>query len=171
MNPLLRYERSLYFTDRRDYWICRLTGDQNYLLWKYQYFLRKEEAARTILGKFWYRLRKNRLGAKLGFAIWAGSCGKGLRLWHPGSVIINGYATLGENCSLRGMNCIGTNSNDPHAVPKIGNGVDIGVGASVLGNITIADNVTIGAGAVVVRSCLEEGAILVGVPARPVKKL
>lgn len=171
MNSLLAYEKALYFTDWRDYWICRLTGDQNYYLWKYQMYLRKEEAARTLLGKFWYRRQKNRLGAKLGFAIWAGSCGKGLRIWHPGCVVINGFAKLGENCILRGQNCIGTNSNDPHAVPKIGNGVDIGMGASVLGDVTIADGVTIGAGAVVVHSCLKPGATLVGVPARPLKNV
>jgi serine O-acetyltransferase len=48
--------------------------------------------------------------------------------------------------------------------------VDIGVGAMVIGNITIADDCVIGAGAVVTKSCLEPGTILVGVPAVPLKQ-
>lgn len=166
MNPIIREEKKLYFTSRYDELICRLTRDQNYYLWKYVKLLRQEEAARTPVGKLFYRRRKNVLGHRLGIAIWAGCFGKGLRIWHPGNVIVNGYAHIGENCTLRGQNCIGTNSPDPLAVPRIGSNVDIGMGASVLGDITIADGVKIGAGAVVVHSCLTPGATLVGVPAR-----
>ena len=56
------------------------------------------------------------------------------------------------------------------AAPVIGNNVDIGVGAKIIGDITIADDVKIGAGAVVTKSCLEKGATLVGIPAKPVKR-
>ena len=45
----------------------------------------------------------------------------------------------------------------------------IGAGASVIGDIRIADNVTIGAGAVVNKSCLESNVVLAGVPAKIVK--
>ena len=48
----------------------------------------------------------------------------------------------------------------------IGDNVDIGVGAVIIGNIYIANNVRIGANAVVTKSCYEEGAILVGNPAK-----
>lgn len=50
--------------------------------------------------------------------------------------------------------------------PQIGNNVEIGVGAKVIGNITIADNIKIGANAVVTKSFDEEGITLVGIPAR-----
>ena len=52
----------------------------------------------------------------------------------------------------------------------IGNRVDIGVGAKIIGGITIADDVKIGAGAVVTKSCSEIGATLVGVPARKIRE-
>lgn len=53
--------------------------------------------------------------------------------------------------------------------PHIGNNVDIGVGAKILGGIEIADDIKIGAGAVVVSSFTTKGATLVGIPAREVK--
>jgi serine O-acetyltransferase len=50
--------------------------------------------------------------------------------------------------------------------PKIGDHVYIGPGAKVFGDIEIADDVQIGANAVVNKSCMENGAVLVGVPAK-----
>jgi serine O-acetyltransferase len=52
---------------------------------------------------------------------------------------------------------------DPVA-PVIGNNVDIGAGAKLLGRITIGDNVLIGANAVVIRD-VPSNSIAVGVPA------
>jgi serine O-acetyltransferase len=54
--------------------------------------------------------------------------------------------------------------------PIIGDNCDIGVGAKIIGDITIADNVTIGAGAIVNKSCLESNVVLAGIPARIIKK-
>ena len=47
----------------------------------------------------------------------------------------------------------------------IGDNVEFGVGSSVIGGIQIANNVKIGAGAVVTKDILEEGATVIGVPA------
>ncbi|MBT0889312.1 hypothetical protein KJR38_03095 [Streptococcus lutetiensis] len=55
-------------------------------------------------------------------------------------------------------------------MPVIGNNVDIGVGAKIIGNVTIADGIKIGANAVVNKSFYEEGITIVGVPARKVVK-
>ena len=89
------------------------------------------------------------------------------RIWHYGSIIISGDAQIGENCTFHGQACIG-NDGSTESAPRIGSNVDIGVGAKIIGDITIADNVKIGAGAVVTRSCPEPGVTLVGVPARPI---
>lgn len=43
------------------------------------------------------------------------------------------------------------------------------LGASVIGNVSIADNVKIGAGAVVTKSVLEVGAVIAGIPAKKLK--
>ncbi len=55
------------------------------------------------------------------------------------------------------------NVNEPIA-PVIGNNVDIGTGAKVLGNIRIGNNVVIGANAVVLTD-VPDDSVAVGVPA------
>ena len=78
-------------------------------------------------------------------------------------------ARIGENSSLHGANCIGNNGKT-QGVPRIGNNVDIGYGAVIIGDIEIVDDVVIGANAVVNKSVLTPGAVVVGVPARIVKE-
>jgi serine O-acetyltransferase len=163
MNPVIAYEKKLYFPTRKDRIISWITHEDNYLIWKFLCYLRREEAARNKLTAYYWRRRKNDLGAKLGILIYAGCCGKGLRIWHYGNIMIS--ATVGENCTLHGQACIGNDGSSTGA-PVIGNNVDIGVGAKIIGDITIADGVKIGAGAVVTKSCPEENATLVGIPAK-----
>lgn len=165
MNPVIEYEKQMYFPTKGSYWKSRITHEDDYLIWRYLYYLRREEAAGNKFSQYYWRRRKNDLGAKLGIIIYAGCCGKGLRIWHYGSTIISGDAKLGENCIFHGQACIGNDGNST-AAPVIGNNVDIGVGAKIIGDLTIADGVRIGAGAVVTKSCLEENATLVGIPAR-----
>ena len=169
MNPIIAYEKSIYFRSRMDYLTSWITHEDNYLIWRYLYFLRREEAASNKLFAYYWRRRKNDLGAKLGIIIYAGTCGKGLRIWHYGSTIIGGDAKIGEDCVFHGQACIG-NDGTGTAAPVIGNRVDIGVGAKIIGDLTIADDVKIGAGAVVTKSCLEQGATLVGIPAKILQK-
>ncbi len=152
-----------------------MTREHDIAILRYQKYLRLDEYySNTATGlrklmKLYYRRRKNVLGEKLGITIGKNVFGEGLLIWHYGSIVVNGMAQVGKNCILHGNNCIGNDGKTPGA-PKIGDNVDIGTGAVVLGDIRIADNVTIGAGAVVVHSVLEEGATVVGVPARVVKR-
>ena len=76
---------------------------------------------------------------------------------------------IGKNCKLHGSNCIG-NDGKSLAAPVIGDNVRLGVGAKVIGDVHIADDVIIAAGAVVIDSCDIKGATLAGVPAKVVKK-
>lgn len=55
--------------------------------------------------------------------------------------------------------------------PIIGDNCDIGVGAKIIGDITIADNVTIAAGAIVNKSCSQSNVVLAGVPAKVIKAM
>ena len=54
-------------------------------------------------------------------------------------------------------------------LPKIGNHVMVGAGATVLGPVIIGDNVQIGAGAVVVKD-VPDNCVVIGVPARIIKR-
>ena len=139
---------------------------------KYLYYLRKQEyyintasgnRFKGLLGLY-YERRKNMLGEKLGIEISPNCFGKGLRIYH-GGIVVNSAVRVGENCKLHGGNCIGNNGKT-EAVPHLGNNVDIGYGAVIIGGIQIADEVTIGANAVVNKAIEKKGCTVVGVPAR-----
>jgi serine O-acetyltransferase len=83
---------------------------------------------------------------------------------HFGGIIVSGYARFGNNCRIRNGVVIGLQRVDEPCAPVIGNNVDIGAGAKILGPISIGDNVLIGANAVVV-SDIPANCIAVGVPA------
>lgn len=91
--------------------------------------------------------------------------GAGLFIQHGFSSII--MADIGENCWINQQVTIGY--KDKSGRPKIGNNVRITAGAKVIGDITIGDNVTIGANAVVVKN-VPDNCVVVGVPAYIVKK-
>lgn len=155
--------------------ISRFTNEPQYMLRRYLKYLRKEEyyintahgsKLKGMLGILYDR-KVNRLGNRLGIEIGPNCFGKGLQIYHIGSIIVNPAARIGENCRLHGANCIGNNGKT-QGVPRIGNNVDIGYGAVVIGDIEIADNVVIGANAVVNKSVLTPGAVVVGVPARSI---
>lgn len=151
-----------------------LIRPERYYTAKYLKLLRAEEkytfASPNKILAFLFKSRKNRLGAKLGFIISAGCFGDGLKLEHYGSVIVNPKARIGKNCIIHGNCCIGSNGGYPDDSPVIGDNVDIGQFAQILGGIRIADNVKIGAGAVVVKDVLTPGVTVVGVPAKIVEK-
>ena len=143
---------------------------------RYLMYLRKQEYYINTAGtnklkqylSLYYEGKKNRLGMRLGIEIGPNVFGKGLNLYHGGSVIINPDVRAGEGCSLHGANCIGNNGLTKD-VPVLGNHVDVGYGAVIIGNVTIADGVKIGANAVVNRSVTEPGCTVAGVPAKIVK--
>lgn len=96
-----------------------------------------------------------------------GEIGDNLMIYHP-NIIISPNAKIGNNVKLHGSNCIGNNGLIDKA-PIIGNNVDIGFGVTIIGDIEIADDIIIGANALVNRSFLEKGVVIAGVPAKIVK--
>ena len=141
---------------------------------KYEYLcFKRDKCQNTILSKVLslrikiIDIKKNKLSLKLGIEITPFYCGKSTKICHP-NVIINGYT--GSNCIFHGNNVIGNKKTGmSKAVPKIGNNVDIGIGAVVIGDVIIADNCIIGAGAVVTKSFTTPGTIVAGIPAKEIK--
>lgn len=103
---------------------------------------------------------------KYGIEIY-GEIGENTKIYH-GSVVANFNSKIGNNTKFHGNNCIGNNGID-NLCPIIGNNVDIGFGAVIIGNVKIADNIKIGANSVVNKSFLEEGITIAGVPAKRIK--
>jgi putative colanic acid biosynthesis acetyltransferase WcaB len=94
--------------------------------------------------------------------------GPRLRLWHPRAIVIHENAVLGADCTLRQSTTIGNKTNPdgtPGPAPIIGDRVDIGASAVILGPIAIGDGARIGAGSVVVKN-VPAGAAVAGNPAR-----
>jgi serine O-acetyltransferase len=90
--------------------------------------------------------------------------GRNFVIDHFGGIVISGYAKFGDNCRIRNGVVVGLRRIDDPCAPTIGNDVDIGTGAKILGPISIGNNVIIGANAVVIID-VPDDSIAVGIPA------
>ena len=158
----LKYEKKGYkFTSLLGEIICMTEDDY---LWRYQkrlrlteYYINTNKHIRYMIS----RVKLIRLTAKLGVNIRINSCGRGLRIAHISSVITNG--DIGKDCRLFPNVLIGQNGG---ASPIIGDSVTIYTGATIIGNITLADRIKVGANALVNKSFTQPGVNIGGVPAR-----
>jgi serine O-acetyltransferase len=91
--------------------------------------------------------------------------GRRFRIDHFGGIIISGDAVFGDDCVIRNGVTVGLRHTGIRGAPIIGNRVDIGAGAKILGPIHVGDDVAIGANAVVLKD-VPANSIAVGVPAR-----
>jgi serine O-acetyltransferase len=100
----------------------------------------------------------------------AARIGKGIMIDHAHSIVIGETAVVGDNVSmLHSVTLGGTGKEDGDRHPKIGDGVLIGAGAKVLGNITVGHCSRIAAGSVVLED-VPHNTTVAGVPARVVGK-
>lgn len=162
----LAYETKRYQRRKLNF----LPVTEHTILRKHSVLLRKTEyhvnCSHRILSAI-YKLRLGYLQNKHALHIPINTCGKGLFIMHLGPILINSRATVGQDCTLHintGIVAGGTNDG----VPTLGNGVIVGIGAVVLGEVTIEDYVAIGANAVVNKSVLEENIAVAGVPAKKI---
>ena len=95
-----------------------------------------------ILGRVMFRKISIQYGMQFPHAT---HIGKGLFIGHPGGIVINQRATLGENCNISQGVTVGRLSRGKNSgSPRVGNRVYIGVNSVVVGNITIGDDALIG---------------------------
>lgn len=143
-------------------------------IWKYERLLRyveyytnnKKGIIKNILYLF-YKIRFHKMSLKLGFSIPVNVFGKGLSIAHYGSLVVNSNAKIGNNCRIQENVTIGSTGGSSKA-PIIGDNVFIASGARIIGNIVIANNIAIGANAVVTKSFTEEGITIAGIPAKKI---
>jgi serine O-acetyltransferase len=96
----------------------------------------------------------------------AAKIGKGIILDHAHGIVIGETAVIEDDVSMlhdATLGCKGNQRGDRH--PKIRQGVSIGAGAIILGNIEIGKGATIGAGSVVLED-VPPNTTVVGVPAK-----
>ncbi|WP_299041171.1 serine O-acetyltransferase [uncultured Tateyamaria sp.] len=96
----------------------------------------------------------------------AARIGKGIMIDHAHSIVIGETAVVGDNVSmLHSVTLGGTGKEEEDRHPKIGNGVLIGAGAKVLGNIKVGNCSRIAAGSVVLDE-VPPCKTVAGIPAR-----
>jgi serine O-acetyltransferase len=96
----------------------------------------------------------------------AARIGKGIMIDHAHSIVIGETAVVGDNVSLlHSVTLGGTGKEDEDRHPKIGDGVLIGAGAKVLGNIKIGHCSRVAAGSVVLHNVPPKTTVA-GVPAK-----
>jgi putative colanic acid biosynthesis acetyltransferase WcaB len=97
--------------------------------------------------------------------------GREVVLYHSIGIVINERVTIGDGCIIRHGVTIGNKlENDGESdPPTIGQRVEFGAGAILIGSISIGDDAIIGAGAVVTHD-VAPGSVVVGNPAREVAR-
>jgi len=149
-----------------------LFGDE---IWKFQRLLRKVEYYHNCKNYFPWNIYLSYLEAIfhyysifLGFSIRINIFGPGLSIAHFGTIIVNPHARIGENCRLHTDVYIASHSGNFYKAPQIGNNVYIGPGVKIFGDIVIADDIAIGANAVVNKSFSEPAITIGGIPAKKI---
>jgi len=115
----------------------------------------------SLLYKVLYKLIQIITGIELPCEV---KVGQGFVIEHSGGIVVSGFASVGNNCRIRNGVVIGLARIEEPGAPQLGDDVDVGAGAKLLGNIRIGNHVRIGANAVVITD-VPDHCIAVGVPA------
>lgn len=149
-------------------WITR--SDEYYIrafmvaLRHYEYYLNKKRNVLDIIPYFFWWWNYRRLKLNSGLYIYPNIVEAGFFPVHAGFRRFGKYVHIGKNCTVLPMVLIGKKNPGPCHI-EIGDNCYINTGVTILGPITIGNNVTIGAGAVVNKD-VPDNAIVAGVPAK-----
>jgi serine O-acetyltransferase len=120
----------------------------------------------TVLYRMMYLFVEIAAGISLPYTV---RLGRRVRIWHHSGIILHAHS-IGDDCHIRQNTTMGIASTDRHLdIPTIGDRVDIGCGACILGAVTVGDDCKIGANAVVLDD-IPAGSTAVGLPARVVRR-
>jgi len=102
---------------------------------------------------------------------WSTKIGGGLVLPHYGTIVVNRWAVVGQNCTLL-HNCTiaAKGRGSDTGVARVGSHVYVGAGACILGSVHLGDHCVIGANSVVTKD-VPSCCIVAGNPARVLKQL
>ncbi len=122
-----------------------------------------------------YRYVRNHYGIELQATT---RVGRRLLLGHQNGIVIHPHAEIGDDCMIRQNVTIGSATPDRvfEEAPKLGNGVQVGAGAVIVGKVKIGDGARIGPNAVVLTDVPAGASVFVAPPRiiqlakRPMKK-
>ncbi len=144
----------------------RAVAIQRFGVWKMQLPSRLLRAPFSILYTALYRKARNTYGIDLPCTV---KLGRRVIIEHQHSIVVHGYCTIGDDCIIRQGVTLGNRYLDrPLEAPQLGDRVNVGAGAKILGAVTIGKDVNIGANAVVL-SNIPDGKTAIGIPAKIIK--
>ena len=105
-------------------------------------------------------------GIKLSYTV---KLGRRVKIEHFGGMIL-GAREIGDDVTIRQNTTMGiAKKSQLNGKPIIQNGVDIGCGVAILGNVIVGENSVVGANAVVVKD-VPANALVAGVPAKVIRQ-
>jgi serine O-acetyltransferase len=141
----------------------RAIAVQRFGAWRMQVEPKLLRAPLSILYRSLYRKVRNTYGIDLPYTV---KLGRRVVIEHQSAIIIHGYCTIGDDCIIRQGVTLGNRYLDkPLDSPQLGDRVNVGAGAKILGKVNLGDDVNIGANAVVL-SDIPAGQTAVGIPAK-----
>ena len=111
---------------------------------RYMVYFRLAQKSKFKPVKLYYEYKLFRLCRKYGIEIKTNTqIGEGFCMIHPYNITVSPFAVLGKNVNMYKGSTIGNNTGNPQGAPVIGDCVQIGINATVIGGITIGDDVLI----------------------------
>ena len=132
-------------------------------VWRMQIGSKLLRAPLSLLYRSLYRKVRNGYGIDLPYTV---KLGRRVVIEHQNGIIVHGHSAIGNDSIIRQGVTLGNRYLDrPFDAPKLGERVNVGAGAKILGNVEIGDGASIGANAVVL-SDIPAGQTAVGIPAK-----
>ena len=120
----------------------------------------------SIFYRSLYRRVRNTYGIDLPYTV---QLGRRVVIEHQGAIVIHGNSIIGDDCIIRQGVTLGNRYLDrPFEAPVLGDRVNVGAGAKILGQVHLYNDVNIGANAVVLKD-VPAGETAVGIPAKVLK--
>ena len=117
----------------------------------------------NLLYNFLFTFICNVYGIELPYTV---KLGRRVVLEHQHGIVIHGKCVIGNDCIIRQGTTLGNRYTEkPYDAPILGERVNVGAGAKVLGKLVLGDDVNIGANAVVLTD-VPAGKTAVGIPAK-----
>jgi len=141
----------------------RAVAIQRFGVWRMNVQPKLLRAPLSILYRMLYRKVRNTYGIDLPYSV---KLGRRVVIEHQGAIIIHGDCVIGDDSIIRQGVTLGNRYLDrPLDAPRLGQRVNVGAGAKILGGVSIGDDATIGANAVVLKD-IPAGQTAVGIPAK-----
>lgn len=152
-------------------WWTRFSYSETWMLYSYFRTIRYLEYYENnrhwynLIPYLYYYLKQRKMALKYGIQVKSRCLGPGFRFVHPGFFRVNPDVRIGKNATVLPEVLIGRRRPDKVAEIRIGDNVYISRGVTILGPVTIGDNVTIAANSVVIKD-IPDNCVVSGVPAK-----